>query len=149
MKLFKDNGKSVPGAAGGGTHYTLPKRFGYVEIAAPGQPPYLKRWYLWRSKYFGVNLHHFLRPDIDPELHDHPWNFISFPLFGSYSELRVDGLLHRVRWFSRHRATDLHNVQILHRKKGVWTLFFTGRKTRTWGFLTASGWVSYEEFLGL
>lgn len=48
--------------------------------------PYLKRWYLFRTKPFAVFLHRFFRSDEDRALHDHPWPFITFILWRGYIE---------------------------------------------------------------
>jgi hypothetical protein len=50
---------------------------------------YLRRFYLFRSKWFGLNfgdvyLHHIVRSDDDPDPHDHPWGFLGFILKGGY-----------------------------------------------------------------
>jgi hypothetical protein len=52
---------------------------------------YLRRFYLWRSKWIGKNwgdlyLHHIIRSDDDPDPHDHPWGFTGFILAGGYTD---------------------------------------------------------------
>lgn len=53
--------------------------------------PYLRRFFLFRSKWIGMNfgdvyLHHIMRSDDDPDPHDHPWGFAGFILKGGYTD---------------------------------------------------------------
>lgn len=45
---------------------------------------YLRRWYLFKSKYFNIMLHNIRRSDDDPDPHDHPWGFVSVILRNGY-----------------------------------------------------------------
>lgn len=56
------------------------------EIVNCDRDLYLTRWYLLRFKSFAVFLHYFHRSDEDRALHDHPWNFITIPLWRGYYE---------------------------------------------------------------
>lgn len=52
---------------------------------------YLRRFYLFRSKWFGLNwgdlyLHHIVRSDDDPDPHDHPWGFMGWIIAGGYTD---------------------------------------------------------------
>lgn len=52
---------------------------------------YLRRFYLFRSRWLGLNfgdvyLHHIVRSDDDPDPHDHPWSFLGFILKGGYRD---------------------------------------------------------------
>jgi hypothetical protein len=113
--------------------------------------PYLERYYLWGwapwnpegSKLFpwlpGAMLHRFLRGDEDRELHNHPWKWaFSVILTGGYREERmVDGKIttYKVMPGSINiiKANDFHRVDLL--QDDCWTLFVTGPKAQSWGFL--------------
>lgn len=151
------------------THYKLPRHFGKVEILAGDGSGrvYLRRWYLFRCKYFSFRLHHLLLPDLQRDPHDHPWWFLSAVLRGGYTERwapedlaaarfhpPVRGhdfggpLTKQVRWFSFHRHTDFHQIARFNNGRDAWTLVITGRERRKWGFLTDQGrvpWDQYEE----
>ena len=47
---------------------------------------YLRRWRLWRGRFFSVCLHRFMAPDESECAHDHPWPFVSLVLWGGYVE---------------------------------------------------------------
>src|SRR5882757_10670128 len=49
--------------------------------------PYLKRFYILRTPWVRIRVHHIMLSDYDC-LHDHPWNFVSIILKGSYVEAR-------------------------------------------------------------
>lgn len=114
---------------------------------------YMERWLLvhpWGT----VRLHHIMRSDADPHPHDHPWDFWSIILWGSYEEeLWVsDGEDRGVwmtwtppRWWPRFvRAEQLHRLEL---KAPVWTLVFSGPARREWGFQTEDGWVHWRSFI--
>ncbi len=125
--------------------------------------PYLVRWNLFGigedSKYFSVKLHKILISD-DECLHDHPWWFISIILKGSYTEWRFcteeeyynetqfhkwDAKAERfTKGYNYTAGTILirpawwpHRLEVI---KPVYTLVFTFKKIRKWGFFTRNGW---------
>ena len=144
--------------------YTKPKHFGKIEIHSNSRPDevYLRRWYLFRCKWFSIRLHHILLPDEDRDPHDHPWWFLSIILRGGYTEFwerlakpRVQYYTFRwvahqnqrhVRRFSVHRRNDIHQIVEFDRPGGSWTLFVTGAERQEWGFMTPTGWVHWSEY---
>lgn len=48
--------------------------------------PYLIRYTIFSCPWFGIFVHCILRSDDDRDLHDHPWNFWSLILRGTYRE---------------------------------------------------------------
>src|SRR5262249_22689414 len=124
-------------------------------VIGPPSNPYMIRWRLIETPWFGVFFHRILRDDADRHLHDHPWPFVSVILRGGYFEHRnvelrdldmfgnpaVVGSEIRETWHGpgsviRHAATDFHRVAL--RRKGhgwqpdavipAWTLVFIGRR---------------------
>lgn len=127
---------------------------------------YLDRIYIIQTPLFGIMLHRIYRPDRQRDLHDHPWNFFSLVLRGSYVEaVPCDGCalygcsqkesepavphnaLKRRRWWNYKKAEDRHSISECSRRP-VWTLVFTGRKRRVWGFWVDGGtrWVKWTEY---
>jgi hypothetical protein len=121
--------------------------------------PYLDRYYLLGRvpKYFPqeikpvfgflpftVFLHHFLASDEESAHHNHPWDVSrSLILAGSYIEERLvmdDNGNRNIHWnhlkpgnVNVIRSEDFHRVDLS--TPDVWTLFMTGTKSQTWGFV--------------
>lgn len=107
---------------------------------------YLDRMYVLQTPWFGIMFHRIFRPDRQRDLHDHPWNFLSFVLRGWYEEDTPEGV-RRIRWVNWKWAEERHSIRWVSRSP-VWTLVFTGRKRRTWGFWVDGGkrWVRWTEY---
>lgn len=119
-----------------------------------GTQPYMLRWYLIpRNPWLNVYLHKFLRDDDDRALHDHPWKFISFMLWGVYSEQRHGHktLVRSAPSLAYRDATDRHCITLLRNKAGqempCWTIVLTGPKIREWGFWCPKGFVVWTDFV--
>ena len=114
----------------------------------------LRRWRLWRGRFFSVCLHRFMAPDQSACAHDHPWPFVSLVLWGGYvEEVWPDGdsaAAERVRrgLLSMASREALHCHRVVACRPGwTWTLVLTGPRCRAWGFRTrGGGWVPEEKF---
>jgi hypothetical protein len=118
------------------------------------EEPYLTRYYIlfprsWEESGwlpFNLYLHQLHKSDDFSALHDHPWDWASLILKGSYAE-HTDSSV-EVYWagdFRLRKATDRHALHLLSRT--VWTLFLVGRRKREWGFVGANGWKPWREHL--
>lgn len=114
--------------------------------------PYMLRWWkIPRNRFFNIYLHCVLRDDDDRALHDHPWQWISIILQGSYREVTAakDGTMietiHRVGSIRFHRARFAHRLALVDGEP-CWTLFLTGPRIRQWGFHCPQGWVHWRRF---
>ena len=99
-----------------------------------GRPecPYIERWVL-DLYFFSIRLHHWISSDDPRHFHDHPWWYFSWIISGSYTDKSPNGDIPRKRWsLKRYAATHQHTVQVP--KEGCWTLMFTGKEKRQWGF---------------
>lgn len=122
----------------------------FIVIDSEENGPYMVRYKVFRCPWFKVFLHHILRSDEDPELHDHPWNFVSLILWAGYFEiLPGGGRVVRPGEIVRHRAEDAHRLIL---ERPAWTLVAVTGKKRTWGFYGDGqsggfyGWVPYYTF---
>lgn len=134
---------------------------------------YLRRFYLWRSKWIGKNfgdlyLHKIFRSDDDPDPHTHPWDFRTFVLKGAYLDegyefegtwndgqrwdgrdeiLRAPATRKRGRW-------HIHKVKLLD-EKPAWTLVWTTGYTNDangdaeWFFVTTDDLIPWRKYLGI
>jgi hypothetical protein len=113
--------------------------------------PYMFRWFVIpRAEFSGTMLHRIVRSDKDVH-HDHPWDYTTMLLDGSYVEERLlrDGSLIRHQFqpgdIIRRKAADAHRL-ILLGDQPVTTLFLRGAKVREWGFHCPGGWVHWRDF---
>ncbi len=91
-------------------------------------------------------IHKFSGDDNSYYLHDHPWDFWSFILKGTYFEDTQDGVrIASAGDFRKNKASHLHKVR-LWQKKPCWSLVHTGPTIRDWGYSTPDGWVSNKDF---
>lgn len=112
---------------------------------------YMHRWHLIRQPGIrNLYLHKYLGSDDDRALHDHPWASWSILLWGNLFEMTVDHtgnhVVKRV-WplIPKYRSAKYSHRLILKGNKAL-TLFFTGKKSREWGFHCPKGWVHWTEF---
>lgn len=103
---------------------------------------YMMRYWLVPFSWglpFSIRIHHIKRPDADPFLHDHPWNWRTIILRGQYLEEDVfGGLWRRDEGMTRgHTAETMHRIHSVS-KDGVWTLFIMGRRRNRWGFMAGN-----------
>ena len=118
-----------------------------------GNSPYLTKIALTPKTPWGqLHLHIFHRGDIDHELHDHPWNFWTFPLVSYVEEnwnLGAPGCretrtvrrfrLHRRDAEYRHRVVGIAGEKRLAAAefpdgRRIYTICWSGRNRREWGF---------------
>lgn len=121
---------------------------------------YMARFWLVRTRWFAVRVHHIATCDIDRHFHDHPWGFISVVLRGGYQEARpisidpcfVEGAEHeqcviqarRAGSIALRRRTDRH--RIISVLPETWTLVVLGKKHQWWGFFTPAGKVYWKDY---
>lgn len=133
----------------------------YHHIADPNGDIYMYRWWLfnpyptkgWRALLPSVRVHRIMREDRDGHMHDHPWNARTVILRGWYTEVRaerdgnfvyarVEGDTVPLRFGEYHRIAHVA-------EGGAYTLFITGKKRGTWGFLVDGVKVPWRKYLGL
>lgn len=148
----------------------MAKRTPYQHItSADGKNVYMGRWWLFNA-YPGaygdhpqpnhvswlpsIRIHHICRADQDRDLHDHPWNARTIILRGWYAEerpnsrgtrslfVRGQGYTGRLLYGQYHRISAVSDG-------GVWTVFITGRKRGTWGFMVDGKKVPWRTYLQL
>lgn len=108
--------------------------------------PLMVRYLVFRTPWFNVYLHNFLRSDADRHCHDHPWSFCSFILTGGYTEHTINGARKWQPGALLYRPAEwLHWVEITPGTQ-VWTLVVVLPKRREWGFLTEKGWLKWTEY---
>jgi hypothetical protein len=107
---------------------------------------YLQRWYLVRKPGIrNLYLHRYMGSDDDRALHDHPWSSWSILLWGHIVEITEKGEKRIWPWIPKYRSATYSHRLILKSNRAL-TLFYTGKKTREWGFHCPKGWVHWRDF---
>jgi hypothetical protein len=99
-----------------------------------GRPecPYIERTY-FECKWFSVRLHHWLASDDQRFAHNHPWQWFTLVLAGSYTDVTDKGNQRMIPGRFAFRSADhCHKVKV--DKGGCWTLLITGPEKKEWGF---------------
>lgn len=127
---------------------------------------YLDRWGIGHDRLGRVLLHRMSAPDPGIDLHDHPWWFVTIPLWGGYTEQRAD--IRQAAFLAtladRHptctrgvelerrpfrpavmRLDECHTIIEL-RRNTCWTLVIGGPRRRRWGFYLADGYMHEAEY---
>src|SRR6516225_10784333 len=109
--------------------------------------PYMRRYFLLGTPQSSpcARYHQILQSD-PQDFHDHPWDFISVIIDGTYiettptseQEFTPGSVLIRT-------AEQLHRLTIPNGP--VWTFVTTGKVRRTWGFNTPNGWQPFHAYL--
>ena len=115
------------------------------------EDPYLERYYIFlknrKSFPFNIFIHKFLKSDPD-HLHDHPWSFISIPLYPGYWEYTENGKRWRGPFNVKYcKASTMHRVELHEKYNYCWSLFIPGKQFKDWGFKTNEGWVNNNDYL--
>ena len=125
--------------------WLLRKLFLVREIKSRKGDVHFRRYRLLDLPSFKIYLHNIILTDRDRHMHDHPYDFTSFILKGSYIETT---LLDKKRFgvFDRNRkkAHECHKLEI--ENGPIWTLVFAGRRKREWGYRTELGWVNNDKY---
>jgi hypothetical protein len=115
------------------------------EVIGPEPCPIIHRWTICKVRGRKLFLHHFLANVDERDLHDHPWPFVTFVLWGRYDDITEDGRerLRAGSWASREA---LHTHRTHAGPKGAWTVVLTGRWKRRWGFWRDETWWPWREY---
>lgn len=119
------------------------------EARGDGDQPYLTRYTLLQTKRGNLHFHVFHRSD-GPEMHDHPWAFISVILWRGYREYCHENAFWQGKrtWPGQilyRMASHTHRVELIDGKRAV-TLVWTFKREREWGFFTKKGWQPWKDY---
>ncbi len=132
-----------------------------LEIKNKKGEVYFRRYGI-KTPWFGIYLHYIYKADEEKHMHDHPWDYVSIMLKGSYCEQMpktIDkpwefenifpGEIHRNKAEHTHRLAKLcvNNIPSYEYTPPVITLFLTGRERRMWGYTLEDGtWVDHMTY---
>jgi hypothetical protein len=104
----------------------------WAEKLYQGSTHYLTRWtFLFFG--FSIRIHHWIKSDVGPHLHDHGCDFVSILIKGWYINVTDNG--HRfIKAPSIWYATGDKRHRLLLTDEGAWTILLCSRQYRKWGF---------------
>lgn len=128
------------------------KLFLVKEIISKKGEVHFRRYRLWETPWSSLYIHQILKSDEDLDKHDHPWDFSSFILSGSYSEFYNIAPDFKTVYFKtyeqgdvvEHEAEDAHKITL--NTPEVWTLVCTSGRERLWGYQTPNGWIDFKTY---
>lgn len=120
------------------------------EIVSKEGEVHFRRYRLFACPLLRIYVHQILRSDLDYDMHDHPWNFVSLILEGAYKEESTYAPSWQQVWTRKfysfdlvnHKASDAHRLTLI--SSEVWTLVFAWGWTRPWGYQTPNGWIGHR-----
>lgn len=131
------------------------KFFLVKEIVSKYGHVHFRRYRLLQTPWFAIYIHQICKSDEDADPHDHPWNFQSFILEGSYTEdyWNQPEYIRQIKQHYmgdviKHHAEDVHKITLVSQE--VWTLVFTSGREREWGYRLYDGtWIGHKEYRAL
>lgn len=115
------------------------------ESRGDAQSPYLTRYSTPKTRFGTLMIHVFHRSDA-PDLHSHPWNFVSIILWRGYIEETPHGKRRKYPGMILIRPADtIHRVELIDGKPAI-TLVWHGNRIREWGFFTSQGWQNWKDY---
>ncbi len=126
------------------------KLFLVVEISSREGVLHFRRYRLFSCRWFNVYIHRIYQNDKDHHCHSHPWNFVSFILWGGYREIRfVEGqpplsYERKAPCVFRCTTDQFHKIVALY--KPTTSLVITGRRKSEWGYQTDEGFMTNQQY---
>jgi hypothetical protein len=116
------------------------------EIRSKEGKLHFRRWEILKTRWFSIYIHGIYEADQDKHLHNHPWDYKSIVLKGSYIEETLTGnnVMRPLKMVTRD-GKDYHKIKEL-KSKSVYTLFIVSPVKRIWGYLVDGSWMNHEEY---
>jgi len=116
------------------------------EIRSKEGKLHFRRWQLLKTSWFSIYIHGIYAPDQDKHLHNHPWDYKSLVLKGSYIEETNNGVnLLKFGSVTSRNGEDYHKIKTL-LTNSVYTLFIVSPAKRTWGYQVNGKCMYNEEY---
>jgi hypothetical protein len=116
------------------------------EIRSKEGKLHFRRWQILKTPWFSIYIHGIYAPDQDKHLHNHPWDYKSLVLKGSYIEETNNGVnLLKFGSVTSRNGEDYHKIKTL-LTNSVYTLFIVSPAKRTWGYQVNGKCMYNEEY---
>jgi hypothetical protein len=116
------------------------------EIRSKEGKLHFRRWEILKTRWFSIYIHGIYASDKDKHLHNHPWDYKSIVLKGSYVEETTNGVnILKFGTITSKDGNDYHKIKQL-LTKSVYTLFIVSPVKRVWGYQVDGGFIDNEEY---
>ena len=116
------------------------------EIKSKEGDVHFKRWQILKTPFGSIWLHAIHKADQDKHLHNHPWDFISVVLKGSYKEMTQQGIKFQTPGKINVRDGSEYHKILEVESEVVYTLFFVSKPKRLWGYDVDNRFVDHEKY---
>ena len=116
------------------------------EIKSKTGELHFKRWEILKTRWGSIWLHAIYKADQDKHLHNHPWDFKSIVLKGSYIEQTSLGNKRQYPGKINVRNGEGYHKILEMISPVVYTLFFVSKPKRQWGYRVAGEFVDHETY---
>lgn len=124
----------------------IDKLFLSKEVIIGGVPQF-RRYTLLKTPWFGIHIHKIYKSDIDDHPHNHPWNFLSVILYGSYQEMDKNNMLGSMRTMGDFYILKTEDYHKIYHGDPATVLVFSGKRTNdNWGYWTRNGFVDWKRY---
>ena len=113
------------------------------EIKSKAGDVHFKRWQILKTPFGSIWLHAIHKADTDKHLHNHPWDFISVVLRGSYYEQTPLGNKRQHPGKINIRSGEGYHKILEVESEVVYTLFFATKPKRQWGYRVAGKFIDH------
>jgi len=117
--------------------------------------PRMTKWTLLSTRLCNIFFHKFSGPDWSQDPHDHPTDFVSIGLKGSYVESVYSSTGEKLYerewhapWIRKFAATHLHRTSAVG-PKGAYTICLTSPWRQHWGFSLNGHMIPWRDYLRL
>jgi hypothetical protein len=120
------------------------------EIKSREGEVHFRRWRLFSTPWFDVNIHGIYKADEDKHLHNHPWKIWTMVLKGGYYE-ELHGGVRRLRIFghmSYNKTSDFHKIRTMY-KSPTYTLAVMGKRNNEWGYMVGHRFIDHISYRDL
>jgi hypothetical protein len=124
------------------------------EYRVDGEPQArMIKWTVLSTPLFKIFFHRFNGPDWTLDPHDHPADFISIGLKGSYTETVYDehgqklyDKVWQAPWIRTFPASHIHRTSDVG-PRGAYTVCFATAWEKNWGFVFSGGWMPWRDYV--
>lgn len=133
----------------------LNKLFLVKEIRSKDGRLHFRRWRILSTPWFSIFVHGIYQRDEDKHLHNHPWDYVSIVLKGTYIEATKNW---KPDWSNCWDFTTRGPLSIVSRDAGqyhkvativdgpVYSLFFTSSRYNHWGYSVEGLYVNHRKY---